>query len=178
MLMENFLFLDKSSQVEQLSKSLGFTKNLFVNEDFVFVKSKDGKIILSESREAKKKGKIIIFQPLTEDILRFVLERKAVDIIIGVEQIHFSDSFHHVRGGLDQVLCTLAVEQGITIAFSFSEILNSSSRAQLLARMSFNISLCKKYKVKTLFSNFCAEKEEMRSSQDLETFWKVLQKQR
>ena len=109
-------------------------------------------------------------------MLRFALEKTSVDIVMGMENINPRDSVHFVRGGLDQVTCKIAKERGKIIAFSFSDVLNSRDRGKLLARIMFNIKLCKKYKVKMLFSNFSTSLNEIRSAKDLQGFWKVLGK--
>ena len=93
-----------------------------------------------------------------------------------METINPKDSVHFLRGGLDQITCRIAKNKGKTIAFSFFEILNSRNRDKLIARMKFNIKLCKKYKVKTLFANFSTKKMELRSAKDLKSFWTFLNK--
>ena len=107
-------------------------------------------------------------------MLRFVLEKSDVDIVYGMETIHPKDSMHFVRGGLDQVLCKIAAEKGKILAFSFSDILNSSSQGKLLARIMFNVKLCKKYKVPMMVCSFAASKEEMRSAKDLQALGRIL----
>lgn len=172
--MDNFLFLEKNVEAEQRSKEYGFTKTLFLNKDFVFLQEHDKKKLLQAAKEANRRGKVVICQPKTEEILRFVLEKTPIDIVIGIEQIHGSDRFHYVRGGLDQVLCAIAKQNNKTIAFSFREILVSPKRSQLLARMRLNISLCEKYNLPMLFGNFCTELGEMKTAKDLQAFWRIL----
>ena len=116
---------------------------------------------------------IVVFRPLSEEMFRFALEKSSVDIVLGVEYLHRKDSVHYLRGGLDPVLCKIAVLKGKTIGFSFSDILNSSDRSRLLARMMFNIRLCRKFGVKMYFGCF-GSSDERRSVKDLEAFWRVL----
>ena len=174
--MDNFLLLENSKELEQLSKSLGFTKTLFVKDDFVFISGKNTTLLLQEAKEAKRRGKVVVCKPTSEETLRFVLEKTSADIILGMEQIHASDSFHYLRGGLDQILCAIAKENNKTFAFSFSELLTSTKKSQLIARMGLNISLCRKYKIPMIFSNFSSEREAMRAAKDLEVFWRILNK--
>jgi len=171
--MDNYLFLPKRKEYEELSADLGFTKTFFPPGDFVFLEESSKNKLLEKLRKIHKK--IIVYRPATDDLLRFALEKTTVDIFLGVEHLHPKDSVHYLRSGLDQILCTIAAERGKTIAFSFSELLNSPERAKLLARMMFNIKLCQKYKIKMLFSTFTQNKEEMRSAKDLEIFWQTLQ---
>src|SRR3989344_7076646 len=165
--MDNYLLVEKSKELEQRSKEYGFTNTFFFNDNFVFLQEKNEKKLLQAAKEAKRKGKMAVYQPDTEDMLRFALEKTQIDIIIGVEYVHNSDGLHYVRSGLDQVLCAIAKENNKTIAFSFKDILISKKRAQLLARMRLNISLCEKYKILMLFSNFSREAEDMRTAKDL-----------
>ena len=172
--MENYLLLKENKELLELSKKLGFTKTLFLDKDFVLIKADSKKELLREIGKAK--GKLTIFKAESEEMLRFALEKTKVNMIYGMETINPKDSVHFVRGGLDQITCRIAKNKGKTIAFSFSEIFNSKNRSKLIARMKFNIKLCKKYKVKTLFTNFSKQKMEMRSAKDLKSFLAFLNK--
>ncbi len=168
--MDNYLLIKESKYVREISKNLGFSKTYF-SDDFTILKSKTNKDLLKNV--AKCNGKVI-FQPDSEEMLRFALERTKVDMILGVEKLHHVDHTHYPRSGLDQILCKIAVAKEKTIAFSFSEILHSKERSKLMTRMMFNIKLCKKYKVKMLFTNFSTRFEEMRSAKDLQAFFRLL----
>ncbi len=170
--MENYLFLPRNAAYEEVSSNLGFTKTFF-QEDFLFIEEQSPKHLLQKLSKCQKK---VIFRPATEEMIRFAIEKTPISIILGAEKIYAKDSLHYPRSGLDHILCTLAAERGKIIAFSFSDILNAVNREKLLYRMIFNIKLCRKYKVKTLFSTFAKTKEEMRSAKDLEAFWRVLPK--
>lgn len=171
--MQNFALMQKSKELEEFSVSLGFEKTLFLDADFVLVKSKqemlkpNKKLTIYEAESEKKEA---------EELLRFALEKSKVNIVFGLEKIHPRDSVHFVRGGLDQILCKIAAERGKTIGFSFSEVLNAEEPRKILKRMAFNIGLCRKYGVKMLFSTFARNKNEFRSARDLEAFFRVLGK--
>ena len=169
--MYNYLLIKKTEELEKLSKQLGFTKTFFL-EDFNIIKSSTKKGILKEI----KQNKINLLIASTEELLRFALEKTSVDIVMGMEKIHPKDSVHFVRGGLDQVLCKIARDKKKIFSFSFSDILNSSSRGKLMGRVMFNLKLCKKYNVNVIFSNFSSIKEEMRARKDLEVFLQILKK--
>jgi RNase P/RNase MRP subunit p30 len=158
--MNNFVLTKYSKEIEELSISLGWEKTLFLDRDFVFIETDNKKELLKKIREAK--GRVTVFSPISEEMLRFALEKTKVDIVVGVEKIHPKDSLHYVRSGLDQVLCKIAHDQEKTIAFSFNDILNGKDRAKIMSRMKLNLKLCKKYKVKTIFSSFSKKKEELR----------------
>ncbi len=168
------MFMKKSAEVEKLAAELGFTKVHFLENDFMALKGKTPSELLKEIGNARSKKLKTAFKAESEEMLRFALEKSQVDIVYGMEQIHAKDSVHFVRGGLDQVLCALAAEKGKIIAFSFNEILNSSERGKLLARIMFNVKLCKKYKVPIVWCSFASTELEMRSAKDLQALGRVL----
>ncbi len=171
--MDNILLLGKSSELLHLGTQLGFSRTLFL-EDTTLLTAEKPKEILYRAHPARQQKKLVIFRPSSEEALRFALEKSPVHMVLGVEQIHPHDSLHYPRSGLNQVLCRLAAARGITVGFSFAEILQCNHRARLLTRMMFNIKLCHKYKVKMFFSNFSSQREEMRSAEDLFAFWRLL----
>ncbi|PIN76716.1 hypothetical protein COV17_01480 [Candidatus Woesearchaeota archaeon CG10_big_fil_rev_8_21_14_0_10_36_11] len=169
--MINIVLAKKNNKLETLNKELGFTKTTFL-DNIMLINAKTKKELLKNSKETR--GKLAVYKPETEDMLRFALEKTPINVVYGLEQIHPKDSVHFVRGGLDQILCKIAATNGKTIAFSFSDILNSSEKGNLLARMMFNIALCRKYNVKMFFGTFAKDEYELRSASDLFSFWKVL----
>jgi RNase P/RNase MRP subunit p30 len=170
--MHNLILTKESKEISELSKKLGFIKTLFLEKDFVIVDGNSKKELLRQIDRAK--GKLTIYKPKTEELLRFALEKTKVDLIYGMELINPKDSVHFVRGGLDQITCRIAAEKSKVIGFSFSDVLNARNKNKIIARMKFNVKLCKKYKVKTFFSTFAKNENELRSTQDLFSFWKVL----
>src|SRR3989344_7550661 len=173
----DIILIKKSDELVKLSKELGFPQAYFL-EDIEHISGNNKKEILAKSKNAKKQGKFIIYQAFSEETLRFVLEKTEVNLVYGMENINESDSLHYPRGGLDQILCKIAVERDKIIAFSFNEILNSTKRSKLLNRIIFNLKLCGKYKVKTGLFNFAKQKEELRSKKDLEAFFRILNSDR
>jgi len=172
--MDEYVFMKKSMEIEKLAVDLGFVKVHFLESNFVVLKGKTKKDFLKEIEKARNQKLKTIFKADSEDMLRFALERTNVDIVYGMEHIHPKDSLHYVRGGLDQILCKLAAEKGKVLAFSFSELLNSSNKDKFLARIMFNVKLCKKYKAAMMLCSFAASKEEMRSVKDLQALGRVL----
>ncbi len=173
--MQNFLLMGYSTKADELSAAFGFSETLFLNRDFVLLTGNNPKKAVSETVAAKSKGQQVVYSVSSEEMLRFVIEKTAADIILGSEKIFSKDSLHYIRGGLDQISCRLATEHKKTIAFSFEELLISKERWRLLGRMQANIHLCKKYQVKTIFSGFCNNLKHLRSAKDLETLWLLLQ---
>jgi len=173
MSMENYLLLPPSLELEELSRGLGFNKTLFLDQDILLVKG-NFKEILNQCKLAK--GKKTIYLAENEETLRLVVEKSPVDIIMGMEKIYSKDSLHYPKAGLNQVLGKIGAEKGKVFGFSFSEMLNSKNSSRLMHRMSFNLGVCKKYKVKVVFSNFSRSAQEMRSAADLEAVKRVLEK--
>ncbi len=173
--MDNYLLLPPSLELEQLSARLGFAQTLFLNRDFVVV-SGTPKDILIKTKEAKKKRLMVICRCNDEKILRFVLEKVPIDAVIGMESIFRKDSLHYPKSGLDHILSKIAFEQGKAIGFSFSDMLHAADRGKVLNRMKFNLKLCRKYKLRVIFSNFSSNRAEMRSAKDLEAVFRVLSK--
>lgn len=172
--MDNFLLMKRTEESEMLSKRLGFEKVLFLDTDLALITTSDKKKFLQEIRVARQKGFFTIYQPKTEEMLKFALEKTPIDILLGFESLNPKDSLHFVRGGLDQILCRIAKDKNKILAFSFSEVLAAKNQSQSLARIKANLRLCQKYKLNILFSNFSKSKEEMRSAKDLEAFFNVL----
>ncbi len=161
--MENILLMKESKEIINLSKELGFNTVNFVS----LIKAETPKELL---KMCKGKG-LKVYKPKTEKMLRFALEKAPIDIVLGVEDIHYKDSVHYLRGGLDQILCKIAVNKGKSIGISFSDVLKDRSK---LGRIMFNLKICKKYGVKVVFNNFSLKKEEIRSAEDLQNFLKLL----
>ena len=172
--MDNFILAPHSKELEQASQELGFHKTLFLEKDFQIFKGENKKELTAAFQRAASRKQLSFYLPQTEEMLRFVLERTACTGILRVEQIHSSDHLHYIRGGLDQVVCKIAAQKGKIVVFSFSDLLSSPHQAQTLSRMIFNIQLCQKYKVTTLFSTFARQKMELRAPHDLAAVWRVL----
>lgn len=171
--MEDYVLIKKSKETQEFAQKLGYSK-VFFSEDFVLLKEKTEKELLKKIREAHQRKLRTIYVPESEEMLRFALEKSDIDLVCGLEHIHPKDSFHFTRGGLDQVLCVIAAEKDKTILFSFADILHSSERGKLLARMRSNIKLCRKYKVKMQLISLASAELEMRSAKDLEAFGRIL----
>ncbi len=172
--MDNFILLPKSTELEQLSTQLGFTRTLFLHRDIALITEKNAKEALKQIQQARQQKLLTVYKPVSEELLRFVLEKTPVEMVLGAEQIHGQDALHYPRAGLDQIVCKIAADKGKILAFSGSDLLKARDRSQLLGRMIFNIGLCQKYNVKMFFSTFAQDKWELRAAHDLLALWKVL----
>lgn len=171
--MIDLVYLKASKELQETLSQLKVTP-LFHNQSFCEVHAKTKKELLLKAKTAKAKKLITIFKPLSEDFLRFALERTPVDIIYGQESINPRDSVHFPRGGLDQVTCKIAKEKGKVVAFSLAEIHNARNPAKLLKRMRFNAKMLAKYKVTTLLITQSKQVADLRSQSDLKAFTRMI----
>ncbi|MBU0459837.1 MAG: hypothetical protein KKH52_00675 [Nanoarchaeota archaeon] len=140
--------------------------------NYIIIKEKNKKSLLKKIKEAQKKKLTTVYAVSSEEMLRFALEKSNIDMIMGMEQINPREHTHYVRSGLDQVTCKIAALREKVIAFDFVDLLESKDLGKLIARMSFNLKLCRKYKVKTLFFDSSGKYAE----KDLAAFCRVLEK--
>jgi RNase P/RNase MRP subunit p30 len=84
------------------------------------------------------------------------------------------DKLNQRDSGLNQVLCTLAKENNTAIGFSFSSVLNSTRRSEVIGRIVQNIILCRKYKVRMVIGTFAVCERDVRNLKDVQAFFKAL----
>ena len=120
---------------------------------------------------AKNKSKLV-FVKATEDN-RFAFEKSRPSLVFALEEAQPRDFMHQRGSGLNHILCRLAKENNVKIGFSFNSILNPNAMtcAQIMGRMQQNIKLCRKFKCKTVIASFAKNPFEMRSPQDLMSFF-------
>jgi RNase P/RNase MRP subunit p30 len=128
----------------------------------------------ADTMRARKLADIVLVKATAEN--RPLLEKKEADCIFELENGPKSDKMHYVNCGLNQVLCAVAAQSRMIVAFSFSMVLNSEPlrRATLLGRIRQNIRLCRKYKVQTILASFAREPFELRTSHDFINFGTAL----
>lgn len=101
---------------------------------------------------------------------RGVLESKHVDILLDPYVYIRKDSLHHRNCGLNHIICKIAKRNDKIIGLSFSEILRSGKKEMILERVRQVIKLCRKYKIRMVFSSFAENKFERRCAKDLLNF--------
>lgn len=164
----------------EAAKSLGYSQLIFVYSDVKKIKkiSNHYSALLVEPNQVKQfKGKAdFIVVKAQEETSRHTIEKMKPDLMFGFEESEKKDTMHQRYSGLNHVSCELASRNKVKILFSFSSILNSfgEKRAVLFGRISQNISLCRKYKVKTLIASFAKNTSEMRSAKDLQSLFIIL----
>ncbi len=156
-----------------LKQDKEFEKKLGIETELVRVID----VSLSKLRDEilKEKNKVVV-EGGDEQINRKSVENKKVDVLLSPEINKKKDSFHYRKSGLNQVLCKLAKENDVAIGFDFSKLLNSKEKSKILGRMMFNYKICKKYKVKMVFSSFAKNKFELRNEDSLRVFERILEK--
>ena len=122
-------------------------------------------MILSASsvEEAKKvikkaieeKDKLIILRAGDNEFNRKMLEYGRFDILLSVESGVRKDSLKQLDSGLNHVLAEIAAKNNIAVGVDMEEIrkLKKKDKAICLARISQNISLCRKTKTKIKIVN-------------------------
>ncbi|MBR9692060.1 hypothetical protein GOV06_04710 [Candidatus Woesearchaeota archaeon] len=130
----------------------------------------------SEIPRAKKLCDFVITESSQKD--QHTLEKLRPKLIFNFEKSEKKDKSHYRISGLNQVLCNLAAQNNITVAFSFSEILNASKKRRIiiLGRIIQNLKFCKKYKVNTILASFAKQPFELRDEKTLKAISSVLQK--
>ena len=130
--------------------------------------------VLVSSSNQKSKSRFCVAKSSLND--RALIESKSANIIFGFEEVHNKDSTHQRNSNLNHIICQLANEKDVSFGFSYSQILNSQNKPQVMGRMSQNIRLCKKYKVKTLFSSFARNPFDLRSNYDSSALFRILER--
>ena len=146
--MIDVVFMDKSMEIEDLGRKLGFSKILF-KEDI-------------KSLNIVKAG--------SEEFNRNSLEDRKTDILLNPHLNKKKDALNYRNSGLNDVLCKLAFKNEIAIGFTFDEIKDEID----LGRIMQNIVLCRKYKTNVVFFTFARNKYEMKGCQDLLSFLRVI----
>ena len=164
-----------------VAKKLGYDSLCFVYDLKNFKKKKYNfnikYCLLVNEKELNKAKKLtsLVFVKV-KDNGRYLVESKKDLIIFGFEDDNKKDFIHQRRSGLNHIICKLAVKNKNKIGLSFNSLLNSDlvKREVLIGRVSANIKLCKKYKVEMVVGSFAKEPYEMRSYNDLKTFFSIL----
>jgi RNase P/RNase MRP subunit p30 len=169
-----------------IAKRLGYTRLIFAYDysrrEMLKKKIRDKDIdlhtaLLADKRDirrAKQLSKVVIARSTGDD--RETIEKLRPNIIYGLEAPAKKDSLHFRNSGLNHILCAILDKNSIKVALSFSMLLNAKGtrRSVLMGRMSQNIRLCRKYKVRLLLASFARNPYHMRPPHDLKSLAMVL----
>ena len=124
--------------------------------------------------KAAKYSRLLVVR--SSDKGRFFIESKKIKIIYGFEEIHKRDHLHQRASGLNHVICNMAKKNNVALGFSYSSLFNKSGAESslLIGKMMQNISLCKKYKVKTVIGSFSENPFGLRSPHDIMSLFTML----
>ena len=128
----------------------------------------------AEFRKKISKAEGLIAIRANEGFSKEIFESNKVSIVVGLENAREKDSLHYRKSGLDNVLCSLANKNGISVGFSFYEVLHAKDKGKVIGRMMQNAKLCKKYKVNVVVASFAKDKHDMRLRKDLEAFGRLM----
>lgn len=147
--------------------------------DIMYIKTIKG--IISDSKKLKKiKNKMEertdFLAVKSSDNDKEIMEGSLANLIFSFEENQRRDFIHQRASGLNHILCSLARKNDITIGFSFTSILNSKNRHEVLGRIIQNLRMCKRFKAKTIIASFARNPYEMRSMHDLMSLFKILEK--
>jgi len=127
-------------------------------------------------KDIRKSEGLVVVMGGNEVINRMAVENKKVNVLLSPEKNYKKDFLLSKNSGLNQVLCKLAKTNNVAIGFDFSYILNSqdNKKINILGRMMQNVKLCKKYKLKMIFSSFANSEYDLRSDSIMSSFSKIL----
>ena len=115
--------------------------------------------------------KIIIFSSNDDELNRKILEKLKIHILL-INLAGKKDFQKQRDSGFNQVLAKIAKEKNVAIGINFDEIIQSSEKPKILARLKQNISLCNKNKLKMKF--IIQNSENQRDVYDLKSLGAVL----
>ena len=115
--------------------------------------------------------KIIIFSSNDDELNRKILEKLQIHILL-INLAGKKDFQKQRDSGFNQVLAKIAKEKNVAIGINFDEIIQSSEKPKILARLKQNIKLCNKNKLKMKF--IIQNPENQRDIYDLKSLGAVL----
>ena len=119
----------------------------------------------------ENQDKIIIFSSDDDELNRKILEKLQIHILL-INLAGKKDFQKQRDSGFNQVLAKIAKEKNVAIGINFDEIIQSSEKPKILARLKQNISLCNKNKLKMKF--IIQNPENQRDIYDLKSLGAVL----
>ena len=116
----------------------------------ILISGKDFNEIRRKIRE--NKGKEIVFSSPDDELNKKIMEKENINILLPVLSGR-KDKSKQRDSGFNQVLAKIAKKKNVTLGIDLDEISTSSGKekAEILARVSQNIKMCNKNKVKMKF---------------------------
>ena len=103
----------------------------------------------------KNRDKKLVFSSDDDELARKILEKEDVQIYMPI-LFHRKDRQKQRESGLDHVMAKIAKKKNILIGINLREIISArgTKKAEILARISQNIKICNKNKLKMVFLDF------------------------
>ena len=155
-------------ELESVSSKLGWTRIVKPAE----MRSKN---VQEEARKLRKEAEVIIASG-DDSVNRLASDCWEVDVI-GSPEVHDEGDFmHQMNSGIDYVIAKACAEKGIAVEINFANVLGTfgRKRAQLLARMAQNVSICRDCGCDVIITSGAKDKFGLRSPRDLMAFGVVL----
>lgn len=97
--------------------------------------------------------KTIVFTSSDDEMARKVLEKEQINVLL-INQKGRKDKLRQRDSGFNQVLAKVAKKKNVSIGINFDEILaaQGEEKAEILARVSQNVELCKKNKLNMIIT--------------------------
>ena len=164
LLLYNFDEYDKNKIQEKIDS----TENKKINLQIGFIVNQ------KNINKAAKQSNLLVVKSSDKD--RFFVESKKIRIIYGFEGFHKKDYLHQRASGLNHIICELANKNNVCIGLSYSQFFNKNHilASLLIGRITQNIALCNKYKVKTVIGSFSENPYELRASHDIMSLFAIL----
>ena len=135
-----------------------------------------GTSLIKPNPSQQKRHDLIISEIPSDKEARAQVENKNIDILFNLENNQREDFLHQRNSGLNHIFCKLAKEKNIHFGISLSNLLNKKPKllSKILGRIRQNLRLCRKYKIKTVFASFTDSPLDLRSPQDMHSFFNIL----
>ncbi|MDD4353058.1 MAG: hypothetical protein PHN56_01230 [Candidatus Nanoarchaeia archaeon] len=114
-------------------------------------------------------NELVFFSPKTEDDLKKAIEMTLPYGIINSELIHYKDSLHFIRSGIDDTMAKEMSKKKIAIVFNLNLLISSDSvkRAQIIRRMKENMKKAVKFDIPVLFASLAKDEYELFNGQQI-----------
>ena len=132
--------------------------------DSIIIQENDFQHARNRIRDARKHGKTIVFTSDDDELARKVLEKEAINVLL-ISQKSRKDRVKERGSGFNQVLAKLAKKKNVAIGINLDEILKAGQeeKAEMLARIRQNITICNKNKLKMTFFPELKDKYDLKS---------------
>ena len=134
-------------------------------------------LVINETNFEKAREKIkeskepVIFSSNDDDLNRRILEKEKISVLL-LNQNERKDKLKQRNSGFNHVLAKIAKKNNISIGINLDEIIESKEKSKTLARISQNIKLCNKSKLKMKF--IAINEKNKRNLHDLKSLGLIL----